>query len=62
MPPGPPAGVSQVYRWEVCLARYDYAWRRRVGGLREGDAAGVADGDARAAAAIRDVSRILAGR
>jgi hypothetical protein len=48
--------------WEVCLARYDYAWRRRVGGLRKGDAAGVADGDARAAAVIRDVSRILAER
>jgi hypothetical protein len=45
----------------VCLARYDNAWRRRVAGLRAGDAAGVADGDARAAATIREVSKILAG-
>ena len=26
------ARLSQAYRWEVCLARYDYAWRRRVRG------------------------------
>jgi membrane associated rhomboid family serine protease len=55
------ARLSQAYRWEACLDRYDYAWRRRVAGLRDGDAARVADGDARAAAALRDVSRILAG-
>jgi len=51
----------QVHRLEVCLARYDDAWRRRMRGLRSGDAAGVADGDARAAVAIRDCSRVLAG-
>ena len=50
----------QAHRWEVCLARYDDAWRRRVTGLRDGDAASVADGDARAAAAIRDISKMLA--
>ena len=54
------AAMSQAHRWEVCLARYDDAWRRRVTGLRDGDAASVADGDARAAAAIRDISEMLA--
>ena len=54
------SAMSQAHRWEVCLARYDDAWRRRVTGLRDGDAASVADGDARAAAAIRDISEMLA--
>ena len=54
------AAMSQAHRWEVCLARYDHAWRRRVTGLRDGNAASVADGDARAAAAIRDISEMLA--
>ena len=56
------ARLWQAHRWEVCLARYDYAWRRRVTGLRDGDAASLADGDSRAAAAIRDFSLILARR
>jgi membrane associated rhomboid family serine protease len=55
------ARLSQANAWAVCLARYDYAWRRRVAGLRAGDAALVADGDARAAGAIREFSRLLAG-
>jgi membrane associated rhomboid family serine protease len=54
------AAMAQAHTWAVCLARYDDAWRRRVTGLRDGDAASVADGDARAAAAIRDISEMLA--
>jgi len=61
VPPGVRARKLETHRWAVCLARYDDAWRRRVAGLRAGDAAGVADGDARAAATIREVSKILAG-
>ena len=52
--------LSQAYWWEGCLAGSDYAWRLRVTGLRDGDAGRVAEGDTRAANAIRDVSRMLA--
>jgi hypothetical protein len=41
-----------VYEWDGFLARYDEAWRVRLGGLRDGDAARIADGDARAARAV----------
>jgi Rhomboid family len=60
LPPAIRAERLQTHGWKVCLARYDGAWRRRVTGLRGGDAAGVADGDAQAAAAIRDMSEMLA--
>jgi membrane associated rhomboid family serine protease len=51
---------SQVFAWEGYLARYDYAWRLRVTGLRDGDAGRVAEGDTRASNAIRDISQMLA--
>jgi rhomboid protease GluP len=41
-----------AYEWDGFLARYDEAWRVRLGGLRDGDAARIADGDARAARAV----------
>lgn len=40
-----------AYEWDGFLARYDEAWRLRLAGLRSGDAARIADGDARAARA-----------
>ena len=61
VPPELLAGLSQANRWEMCLAQYDDAWRMRVAGLRTGDADRVADGDARADAAIRSAVTMLTG-
>jgi hypothetical protein len=61
VPPAVRAGLSQANRWEMCLAQYEYAWRERVAGLRNGDAGRVADGDARADAAIRSAVTMLTG-
>jgi rhomboid protease GluP len=47
--------------WKSCLAEYDYAWRLRVSGLRDGDPRRVAEGDERADEAIRNMSKTLAG-
>lgn len=41
-----------AYEWDGFLARYDEAWRERLRGLRDGDAARIADGHARAARAV----------
>ena len=53
----PRAGRDQAfhdaYEWAVFLARYDEAWRIRLRGLRDNDAARIGDGDARAARAVR---------
>jgi len=61
-----PAGVRTALTlasaWKVCLAEYAAAWQLRVAGLREHDARRVAEGDERAEAAIREMSRALAGR
>ncbi len=43
----------EAYEWVIFLARYDEAWRLRLRGLRDGDAARIAEGDARAERAVR---------
>jgi membrane associated rhomboid family serine protease len=57
-PPDPREGprgraFHDAFEWAGFLARYDEAWRVRLLGLHNGDAARIADGDARAARAVR---------
>jgi rhomboid protease GluP len=47
----------EAHEWAGFLARYDEAWRVRLRGLHAGDAALIADGDARAARAVRFFSQ-----
>ncbi len=60
--PGGGGEPALATAWQMCLARYDDAWRLRIAGLRGGDAGRIAEGNARAAAAIHDLSKTLAGR
>ena len=62
VPADPQAGprgqaFHDAFAWAGFLARYDEAWRVRLLGLRTGDAARIADGDARAARAARVFSQ-----
>jgi rhomboid protease GluP len=58
-PRGWPRGKAfhDAFEWAGFLARYDEAWRVRLLGLRDGDAARIADGDARADRAVRFFSK-----
>lgn len=52
--------VTTELAWKLCLEEYERGWQLRLAGLRAGDAARVADGDARADRALNVLSRVLA--
>ena len=56
------ADLSDVHAWVVFLARIDDGWRLRVSGLRENDAARLAEADTRLATAVRLFARRHDGR
>lgn len=56
------ADLYDVHAWVVFLARIDDGWRLRVRGLRENDAARLAEADKRLATAVRLFSQRRDGR